>query len=148
MSDLRDEGTEEARIELGLLESVVDAKGLGREGAAALETEEALDGSAVASAMEAALEAPAMMVGRARGAVGTRAEARVEAHGSPFSPAWPEMGSFVRPAGSTAVAGECGKNQRRARTTWTAVEARFPTLPLRSSSAARAQRRLPPCTVS
>jgi hypothetical protein len=65
VSDLGDEGTEEAQIELGLLESVVDSKRLGREGAAALETQEALDSSAVAGAMEAALETPAMMAGRA-----------------------------------------------------------------------------------
>jgi hypothetical protein len=63
VSHLRDEGTEEDRVELGLLEPVVDAKGLGREGAAALEAEETLDGSAVAGAMEAALEAPALMAG-------------------------------------------------------------------------------------
>jgi hypothetical protein len=61
MSDLGDEGSEEARVELGLLKSVVDAKRLSREGAATLQAEEPLDGSAVAGSAEVSLEAPASM---------------------------------------------------------------------------------------
>src|SRR5258706_3335096 len=49
----------------------------------------------------------------------------MEAHGIPFSPAWPEMGSLVRLGGSAAVAWYCGKNLSVAATTWTAVGARF-----------------------
>jgi hypothetical protein len=48
-------------VELGLLEAEVDSEGLGRERAAAFETEEALDFSPVASAKEVTLEAPAAM---------------------------------------------------------------------------------------
>ncbi len=84
MGDLGDEGTEEAEVELGLLQSVVDAERLSREGAAALETQEPLDRSAVAGSVEVSLEAPASMAGRARGTIGTRTELRLEAHGIAF----------------------------------------------------------------
>jgi hypothetical protein len=63
MRDLGDEGTKEAEVELGLLEAVVDSEGLCREGAAALEAQEALNDSAVARAQEVTLEAPAVMAG-------------------------------------------------------------------------------------
>src|SRR4030095_14796759 len=73
VGDLRDEGADQIVNELRLLEAVVDAKGLRREGAMALEAEEALDGAAVAGAGVAALEAPAAVAGRARGALFARA---------------------------------------------------------------------------
>jgi hypothetical protein len=56
MGHLRDEGADEGPIEPGLLEAVVEAEGLGGKGAAALETEESLDGSAVAGAGKASLK--------------------------------------------------------------------------------------------
>jgi hypothetical protein len=83
---LGDEGAEEGEIEAWLLKLVVEAKGLGGEGAPTLEAEETLDEAAVAGAEEAAFEAPAVMAGMEGRAVGTRAAIGSETHGSSFLP--------------------------------------------------------------
>jgi hypothetical protein len=86
VGDLGDEGADETQTEPWLLEAEVDAKGLSREGAPALEAQEALHGTAVASAKEVALEAPAVMTAAERRAVGARAAIGQEAHGRSFLP--------------------------------------------------------------
>jgi hypothetical protein len=84
--DLGDEGADQIMIDMGLLEAVVDAKGLSREGAMAFQAQEALDETAVARTEVAAFEAPAAMTAGERGTVVAGAPRGLEAHGGPFSP--------------------------------------------------------------
>jgi len=111
VSDLRDEGPEQIVDELRLLETIVDAKSLRREGAMALQTEEALDGAAVAGAGVAALETPAAMAGRERGALLARAMRRGEAHGSSFLPRRGRGSRVTGATGGTACGG--GENSEK-----------------------------------
>jgi hypothetical protein len=71
---------------MGLLQAIVDAKGLSRKGAMAFQAQEALDETTVASAEVAALEAPAMVTAGEGGTVVAGAPRGLEAHGGPFSP--------------------------------------------------------------
>src|SRR5262245_47798834 len=84
MSDFRDERADQLEVEPRQLQSIVDAERLRREGAVALEAEEALDGAAVAGSGIAALEAPSAVAGTLRRAVVVRAARRLESHGSSF----------------------------------------------------------------
>src|SRR6187551_1771739 len=78
------ERTDQLEIQPRQLQPIVDAKRLRREGAMALETEEALDGAAVASSWVATLEAPTAVAGSNGRAVVVRAARRFESHGAPF----------------------------------------------------------------
>src|ERR1043165_9548431 len=127
--DFGDEGPEEAVIELGFLQAVVDTKRLRGEGAAALAAEETLDGAPVAGTDEAALEAPAVMARGARGTIGSRTGSRLKAHGSPFSRPWPGLRSLGGPTGLRAFAGSSQKTSRRILDSCTANRARFPRRP-------------------
>src|SRR4029079_5353372 len=101
--DLGDERPEGRVFELRVLEAVVDAKRLRGERSPTLETEEALDGASVAGAGETTLEAPAPMAGGTRGAIRSRADSRLEAHGSPSPGRGRGCGPTADPADSRRV---------------------------------------------
>jgi hypothetical protein len=112
MRDLRNERADQFEVQSRQLQSIVDTKRLRREGAVALETEEPLDGTAVASTGIATLEAPTAVAGRNGRTVVVRAARRFESHGSSFPRASP--GVRCLPGGlelRAAVAGENEKNR-------------------------------------
>src|SRR5262245_50767203 len=118
VGDLGDQGAEQVMMEERLLEAVVDAEGLGGEGALALQAQEALDGAAVAGSEVAALEAPASVAGFEGGAVLARAMRRLESHRRSFLPGrgqgWVSSGATAR----TSCGGEV-KRENPSVSLWT-----------------------------